>query len=151
MRARVRVISIVIGALVTVPKGLEKEQEEFEIRGRLETIQITVVKLKGRTRRLLPPMSQAEFVVRRDNAWRAVYAGGTGDVFVNPATVHSWIKKNRWWAEWTKEMKCDNEAVWIEFLSSQHQKKETRSDEQNGQPQCSKMARMCLAGTVPEI
>ena len=35
---RVTVISISIGALGTVPKGLEREQEEVEIGGRIETI-----------------------------------------------------------------------------------------------------------------
>ena len=49
----------------------------------------SVVKLKGRTRRLLPPMSQPGFAVQRDNEWRAVYAG----VYVNPATDPGWIKK----------------------------------------------------------
>ena len=36
---RVMVILIVINWLGTVPKGLERELEEFEIRGRIETIQ----------------------------------------------------------------------------------------------------------------
>ena len=54
-----------------------------------------VVKLKGRTRRLLPPMSQPGFIVQRDNERPAVYAGGTADVYMNPATIHGWIK-NRW-------------------------------------------------------
>ena len=53
---------------------------------------ISVVKLKGR---LLPLMSQLGFVVQRDNKWHAVYAGRTADVYVNPATIHGWIK-NRW-------------------------------------------------------
>ena len=51
-----------------------------------------VVKLKGRPRRLLSLMSQPGFVIQRDNEWHAVYAGGTADVYMNPATVHSWIK-----------------------------------------------------------
>ena len=34
-------MSIVIGAVGTVPKGLEKELEDLEIRGRAETIQTT--------------------------------------------------------------------------------------------------------------
>ena len=38
---RMTVVPIVIGALGTIPKGLEKEREELEIRGRLETIQVT--------------------------------------------------------------------------------------------------------------
>ena len=52
-----------------------------------------VVILKGRTHRLLPPMSQPKFVVQRDNEWRAVYASRTADVYMNPATVPGWIKK----------------------------------------------------------
>ena len=47
-----------------------------------------VVKLKGRTRRLLPLMSQPGLVVQRDNEWHAVYADGTADVYVNSAIVH---------------------------------------------------------------
>ena len=35
---KVKVISIVFGALGTVPKGLEKGLESLEIRGRIETI-----------------------------------------------------------------------------------------------------------------
>ena len=61
-------------------------------------------------------MSQLDFIVQRDNEWGAVYAGQIADIYMNPATVHSWIK-NRWWVEWTREKKCDKEAVWIEFLS----------------------------------
>ena len=38
---RVMVIPIVIGALGTVPKGLEKGQEELEIRTQIETIHVT--------------------------------------------------------------------------------------------------------------
>ena len=51
-----------------------------------------VEKLKGRTCRLLLPMSQRGFVVQRDNKRCAVYAGGTADVYMNPATVPGWIK-----------------------------------------------------------
>ena len=40
---KVMVIPIVVGALGTVPKGLEKMLEELEIRGRIETIQITAL------------------------------------------------------------------------------------------------------------
>ena len=40
---RVTVITIVIGVLGTVPKGLELEQEEIEIWGRIETIQTTTL------------------------------------------------------------------------------------------------------------
>ena len=54
-----------------------------------------VVKLKGRTRRLLPLMSQPGCVVQRDNKWRAVYTGGTADIYMNSATVHSRIKKKQ--------------------------------------------------------
>ena len=72
--------------------------------------QANVEKLKCRTLRLLPPMSQPGFVVQRDNEWHAVYAGRTADVYMNPATVSGWIKK-WWWAEQTREMKCDNKAV----------------------------------------
>ena len=39
----------------------------------------------------------------RQNSWRL-------------PIFHGWIKK-RWWAEWMTEMKCDNGAVWTEFLS----------------------------------
>ena len=36
---RVKVVPTVIGALGTVPKGLEKSLRELEIKGRIETIQ----------------------------------------------------------------------------------------------------------------
>ncbi len=36
----VTVISIAVGSSVTVPKGIEKRLEEFEIRRRIKTIQI---------------------------------------------------------------------------------------------------------------
>ena len=36
--------------------------------------------------------------------------------------------KKRWWARRMREMKCDNEAVWIELLAQQHQKKEVTSE-----------------------
>ena len=42
---RVKVVPIVIGALGTVPKGLEKSLSELEIKGRIETIQ-TIALLK---------------------------------------------------------------------------------------------------------
>ena len=69
----------------------------------------TVVKLKGRICRLLSLMSQPGFIVQRDE-WRAVYVRRTANIY-----IHGWIK-NRWWAKRMREMKCDNEAVWIEFL-----------------------------------
>ena len=47
----------------------------------------SVVKLKVRTCKLLPPMRQPGFVVQRDK-WSAVYAGGTVNVYVNPTTIH---------------------------------------------------------------
>ena len=40
---RVKVVPIVIGALGTVPKGLEKSLSELEIKGRIETIQTTAL------------------------------------------------------------------------------------------------------------
>ena len=40
---RVKVVPIVIGALGTVPKGLERSLDELEIRGRIETIQTTAL------------------------------------------------------------------------------------------------------------
>ena len=40
---KVTMILIVVGALETVPKGLEKRLEELEIRERIETIQTTVL------------------------------------------------------------------------------------------------------------
>ena len=40
---RVKVIPIVDGALGTVPINLEKEMEELEIKGRIETIQATAL------------------------------------------------------------------------------------------------------------
>ena len=49
----------------------------------------SVVKFKGRTRRLLLLMSQLGFVVQRDNEWRALYAGRTVDVYVNSAIIYS--------------------------------------------------------------
>ena len=48
-------------------------------------IYIYIVKLKGRTRRLLPPTSQLGFIVLRDHEWHAV-------IYVNSATIHGWIK-----------------------------------------------------------
>ena len=43
---KVRVISIVIGALGIVTKGLVQGIEDLEIRGRVETIQITILNTK---------------------------------------------------------------------------------------------------------
>ena len=40
---KLTVIPIVIGALGTIPKGLVKELEDFEIRGQVETIQATIL------------------------------------------------------------------------------------------------------------
>ena len=40
---KVTVIPIVIGALGTAPKGLERGLEELEIRGRIETVQTTAL------------------------------------------------------------------------------------------------------------
>ena len=40
-RMKVTVISIVVGALSTVTKGLVKGQEDLQVRGRVETIQTT--------------------------------------------------------------------------------------------------------------
>ena len=45
---RVKVIPIVVGALVTVPKSLEKRMEELKIRGRIETIQTTALAQSAR-------------------------------------------------------------------------------------------------------
>ena len=45
---KVKVIPIVINALGTVPKGLEKNLGELEIRGRIETIKATAL-LKSAT------------------------------------------------------------------------------------------------------
>ena len=61
----------------------------------IESNRVCVVKLKSRTHRLLPPMSQPRFVVQRDNEWRAVYAGETANVYINSTPVHGWTK-NRW-------------------------------------------------------
>ena len=38
----------VIGALGTVPKGLDKRLEELEIRGRIETVQTTILRRLAR-------------------------------------------------------------------------------------------------------
>ena len=40
---KMTVIPIVVGALGTVPKGMEKRLGELEIRGRIEAIQTTAV------------------------------------------------------------------------------------------------------------
>ena len=40
---KVKVVPIVIGALETIPKALEKNLGELEIRGRIETIQTTAL------------------------------------------------------------------------------------------------------------
>ena len=40
---RVKVVSIVIGALGTIPKGLEKSLSKLRIKGRIETIQTTAL------------------------------------------------------------------------------------------------------------
>ena len=44
---RVRVTLIVIGALVTVSKGLERERDYLEIRGRIKAIQTTILWRSG--------------------------------------------------------------------------------------------------------
>ena len=38
---KVTVIPIIVGALVTIPKNLEKRLDELEIKWKIETIQIT--------------------------------------------------------------------------------------------------------------
>ena len=43
MNMKKAVIPIVIGALGTLPKGLEREMEQFESRGRIETTQTTAL------------------------------------------------------------------------------------------------------------
>ena len=43
LHMKLRVISVVIGALGTVTKGLVKGQDELKIRGRVETFQITAL------------------------------------------------------------------------------------------------------------
>ena len=45
------VIPVEIGALGTIPERLVKEQEDLEIRGRVETIQTTVLLRSARTLR----------------------------------------------------------------------------------------------------
>ena len=60
---------------------------------------LSVGKFKGRTSWLLSPISQPGFVVQRDNEC-AVYAGRKANVYMDPATIPSWIK-NWWWARWT--------------------------------------------------
>ena len=40
---KVKVVPIVIGALGTIPKALEKSLDKLEIRGRIETIQTTAL------------------------------------------------------------------------------------------------------------
>ena len=53
-KKKITLIPIIIGALGTVPKGLEERLEELEIRGRIETVQITVLlKSAGILRRVL--------------------------------------------------------------------------------------------------
>ena len=42
---RVRVITIIVGALGTVSKGLERRLDEKKIRGRFENIQTTLLRL----------------------------------------------------------------------------------------------------------
>ena len=49
----VTVIPIIIGALETIPKGLVKEQEELEIRGRAQTIQTTALLRSARILRIV--------------------------------------------------------------------------------------------------
>ena len=50
---RVKVVPIIIGALGTVPKGLEKSLSELEIKGRIETIQTTALLKSARIIRVL--------------------------------------------------------------------------------------------------
>ena len=47
---KVMFIPIVIGAFSTITKGLIKEQEDLEIRGRVETIQTTALLSSARRR-----------------------------------------------------------------------------------------------------
>ena len=49
----VTVIPVVVGALGTAPKELEKEQEREKIRGRIETIQTTALRSTRILRRVL--------------------------------------------------------------------------------------------------
>ena len=45
---KVTIVPIVIGALGTITKGLIKGLEDFEIRGRMQTIQTTALLISGR-------------------------------------------------------------------------------------------------------
>ena len=51
---KVTVISVVIGALGTVTKGLIKGPDDLDIRGRVETIQTTVLLRSARILRRVP-------------------------------------------------------------------------------------------------
>ena len=66
-----------------------------------------------------------------------MYAGGTTDVYVNPATVSGWIK-GRGELGQMREMKSDNETVWNDFLSKQHQKEGRKEGRNEGRKKVSK-------------
>ena len=77
-----------------------------------------VVKLKGRTCRLLSPTNQLGFIVQRDHKWHAV-------IYVNSAIVHGWIKikqvVNRVNERWNVTMKqCELNS----FYSNTKRKKQ---------------------------
>ena len=51
---KMTVIPVVVGALGTIPKGLVKRLENLEIRGKVETIQVTaLLRSAGMLRRVL--------------------------------------------------------------------------------------------------
>ena len=104
-----------------------------------------VMKLKGRTHRLLPLTSHpgvrhskrrwVTCCICRWNSW--CLCEFSNCPWLHKKQVVSWVnERNEIW-QWC----CVN---WIPFIA-------TRSDEQNGQPQSSKMAQICLAGRVLEV
>ena len=88
------------------------------------------MKFKGRACRLLPQMSQPGFVVQRDE-WHAVYAGRTADVYMNPATLPSRVKKQV--VSWTNKRNVIRQQGcmdWIPFIATPKGKKEERKKQE---------------------
>ena len=106
-----------------------------------------VVKLKGRTRTLLPMMSQGircskkQWVaccICRQNSWHLNESSNCPRL--DEKQVVCWTnKRNEMW-QWS----CVN---WIPLIATPKE----RSDERNGLPQNSKQAQMCLACVIPEV
>ena len=111
-----------------------------------------VVKLKGRTHRLLLLMSQLRFIIQRDNecvlymqAEQLTFSGSCNCLWLYKKQVVSQMnERNEIW-QWS----C---VDWNPFIATpEGRRKEARHYKWNGQPQSSKQVWMCLTCGVLEV